>query len=202
MIRNIWKKYNISTIMILPIFKDITKNIKNKTGAIQFPFIQLCLEYGLINTYLYKRGKFDNKLYLRFKKEEFIKNKKLTNSKYTSLCELIIDCNYYANLEMVNDDIIIGLHIPVEYLPDINLIIEGKYSKVSDQYKQEININQANVPVSYNPEIIYIMTMNLAYGISMKSNIIKKDLEKEFKVIITNKEELFEKFNKEKEDFK
>lgn len=201
MIRNIWKKYNISTIMILPIFKDITKNIRNKTGVIQFPFIQLCLEYGLINTYLYKRDKFDNKLYLRFKKEEFIKNKKLTNSKYTSLCELIIDCNYYANLEIINDDIIIGLHIPIEYLPDINLIIEGKYSKVSEQYKQEINLNQANVPVSYNPEIIYIMTMNLAYGISIKSNIIRKDLEKEFKVTISDEEELFEKFNKEKENY-
>ncbi len=201
MIRKIWKKFNVSTIMILPLFWNATEHIIARKSKVRFPFIQLCIEYGLINTYLYKNGKYDNKLYLEFDKEEFTKDKNLTTSPYTSILELLINYNMYAGLEMNNDTVLIALHIPVEFREDIKIIEESKYSKLSDEYKSELHIKQNSVPLTKNEFAMYVASKNLGYAISMKSDNIKKEIEKELKMTITRDDEYYERFNKVKENY-
>ena len=94
MLRNIWKKYNNSFVFILPMFNDITKGIgiKGAVPHIQYPFIELAVEYGLLNTYLYKNNKYNNILYLEFDKKLLNSSKNITSVKVNSILELLISC--------------------------------------------------------------------------------------------------------------
>ncbi|HRT03952.1 MAG TPA: aminotransferase class V-fold PLP-dependent enzyme [Candidatus Diapherotrites archaeon] len=50
MIRDVWRKYNVSTIFVLPLFWDITLNVVSSIkGSLKIPFTQLAIEYGLEN---------------------------------------------------------------------------------------------------------------------------------------------------------
>lgn len=202
MLREIWNKYNVSTIFVLPLFWDITANVMSSIkGGLKIPFIQLAIEYGLENTYLYKNKRFDGNLYLKFNKEEFLKNKHLTSSPYYSICELIVDCKYFNSIELVGDKVIIGLHIPDRFLSDILLIENGLYSKLSPTYKEEIKLKQKTVPITPNTLAMYISTKNLGYSISSKNPNIKQELEKELGIKINEKNEFYEKFKGKSEDF-
>lgn len=203
MLRQIWKKYNVSTVIILPLFWDITTNIissNKKHNGLRIPFIQLCIEYGLKNTYLYKNKKFTGNLYLVFDKKEFNKDKKLTTSKYKSMCELLLDCNYFSEIEITSDEVIIGLEIPKRFLGDIIVIEQGMYSKVSPVYKEEIKIKQKLVPITSNELAMYISKKNLGYSICNRHILIKQELERQLKIKIDETSEYYEKFSARKEN--
>ena len=49
-LEHFWKKYNVSSIFVLPLFSSITQGVKAIDSVWPYPFFQLCIEYGLINT--------------------------------------------------------------------------------------------------------------------------------------------------------
>jgi hypothetical protein len=203
-LRNILKKFNVSLIMILPLFWRITQSVKSRREGVVYPFVQLAFEYGLLNTFLYKESKFDGNLYLLFDREKFIKNIGITNSLYFSICELVVDSPYYNRMEIYNDYILIGLKIPDEYLTDIPIVESGLYSKLSPEYKDELFIRKKvqSVPVSRSGYGTYILCNDLAYAISVKDLYIKEELDD---IIGTNLNpktaEFYSKFDEEKENF-
>ena len=150
MLRNIWKKYNNSFVFILPMFNDITKGIgiKGAVPHIQYPFIELAVEYGLLNTYLYKNNKYNNILYLEFDKKLLNSSKNITSVKVNSILELLISCKYYEGFYMNSDYIYMMLKIDPKYDNDIKKIEEGKYSEVSPGYLDMINLKQKFVAIS------------------------------------------------------
>jgi len=145
MLREIWANYNVSCVMVLPLFNTITDDIKYKnTVQTGYPFSQLCIDYSLHDTYLYKddNKEFDGYLYLCFDKDIVKKNLKMTNSMYYSLFEMIINSSYYSSDNTIrikdNNKIIIPLKIPDRFHKDIKKIENGEYSKVSLSYKNEV----------------------------------------------------------------
>ena len=201
MIRDVWRKYNVSTIFVLPLFWDITLNVVSSIkGSLKIPFTQLAIEYGLENTFLYRNKRFDGHLYLQFSRDFFCENKQLSSSVYYSICELLVDCKYFSTIEILNDKILVGLKIPDRFLSDIILIEQGLYSKLSVSYKEEIKIKQATVPITPNKLAMYISTKNLGYSISQKNASIKEELEKELRIKIEKTSEYYERFSGIKEN--
>lgn len=209
MIRKIWKRYNVSTILILPIFNDITDNILYKTEKgkildIKFPFNQLCIEYGLLNTFLYRNNKrqFNGKFYLVFDKKKVNKNMEMTNSTYHSITELIIDSDYFETMYIKNDVIVFVLTIDEKIHNDIKLIEQNKYSKVSNRYKNLVKIKQKRIPMKQGVTNIYGSYINrndLGYAICMKAVHIRKEIENFLQNSVNKEKEFFVEFVKHKE---
>ena len=189
--------------MILPLFWRITKNIVSKQGDIHFPFLQLAFEYGLINTYLYNNGKDNNILFLLFKREEIIQNKKLTKSPYYSMLELLLDCEYYHSFEMYNDFILFGLKIPEVFSEDIKKITEGKYSQLSDEYKEELHFKTktTHMPHTTHKEAVYIIKYDLPFSIAVKGIRLKEELDEVMKIDLKTDMEFYQKFHQDRENF-
>lgn len=172
-----WRKLNITTLLILPLFDDIVQGIKTRlTPRIEFPFLQLACEYGLIKAYLFKEGDIDTTFIYVVFTEKVLENLKLTNSKYHSLSERIIDSKYYIGVERNEDHVIFKLRIPEEYRNDILLITKGHYSKVSSKYKMALKIKQKTIPRSKNPLGRYVVKQNLPYSIVTKQKHLKADM--------------------------
>jgi len=201
MLRKIWKKYNNSFVFILPLFNDITKHIEIRDTNISYPFIELAVEYGLINTYLYKNNKYQNCLYLQFDREKLNTNKLITNKKINSLLELLLCSEYYDGF-FIDGDVYVSFKIDKKYNNDIDLIENSNYSKVSDDFRKKIDIGQKMVAKCSDIECEYIAKYNLGYNICKKSPIVKEMLESELHVKIDKEQELYEKFNKKKENWK
>ncbi len=200
MIRDVWKKFNVSTILIAPLFDEITNNVFAKYNQkLKIPFIQLCIEYGLKNTYLYKNKKHDGCLYFVFDKRDFISDRQLSTSCYKSMCELLTDCKYFQNLEITSEEVIIGLTIPEKFLIDIIVIQEGAYSKVSEEYKKKLRITQTHIPKTPNDLARYVARSNLGYCIVSKHPSVKASLEKLLKTTLKDGE-YYEKFSEKKEN--
>ena len=202
MLREIWNKYNVSTIFVLPLFWDITINvISSIKGGLRIPFVQLAIEYGLENTYLYRNNRFDGNLYLKFNRDHFCNNKHLTTSPYYSICDLLVDCKHFKSIEIIDNKVIVGLSIPDRFLADILIVENSIYSKLSPNYKEEIKLKQTSVPITPNKLAMYISTKNLGYSISTKNPRIKIELEKELSIRINKENEFYERFSGKREDF-
>ena len=178
MLRDVWKTFNVSLVMVLPIFWEITNNVFSKREKIKYPFNQLVLEYGLIDTFLLKNGKFDGKLYLLFDKEQFVSNKNVTLSSYFSICELLVDSSYFGSIEIFNDCILVGLNVPDKYHMDIRTILSGSYSTLTSEYKQELYFRKRieRYPSGTNKLAEYIIANDLAYAISIKDIQLRDEL--------------------------
>ncbi len=178
MLREIWKTFNVSLVMVLPIFWAITENVFSKREKIKFPFVQLALEYGLLNTYILREGRYRNKLYLLFDKEKFSKDKGITLSKYFSMCELLMDCEYFSSVEVFTDYVVVGLDIPEKYTKDIKMIELGSYSSLSKEYKNEIYFKNkiSNYPNGESKFAKYIIANDLPYAIAIKDVVLREEL--------------------------
>ena len=72
-LEKIWKTYNISFILILPLFKNIIQHIKTKNNY-NVSIHSLFCEYGLINCYLLNsKSEYDGHLKLVFSKNKILK---------------------------------------------------------------------------------------------------------------------------------
>lgn len=178
MLRDVWKNFNVSLVMILPIFWQITDNVFSKREKIKYPFVQLALECGLLNTFILRDDKYNGKLYLLFDKEKFNSPQNITLSKYYSICELIVDCKYFYSIEVTTDYVLIGLTVPKEYVHDIDKILNGDYSKLSKAYKDELYFRKriAHYPNGENKYGTYIIANDLAYAISIKDVGLRDEL--------------------------
>jgi len=178
MLRDIWKNFNVSLVMVLPIFWQITDNVFSKREKIKYPFVQLVMECGLLNTFLFRNRKYEGILYLLFDKEKFNKEQDVTLSKYYSVCELLVDCEQFHSLELHNDYVVVGLKIPEKYDPDIYKIMDGYYRFLSKDYKDELYFRKriARYPNGENKLATYIIANDLAYAISIKDVGLRDEL--------------------------
>ncbi len=170
MIKEIWNKYNISTLLILPIFNDILDNITSKQGH-RYTLHGLLFNNGLKLAYLYEADDPENssntlKLLLNRSK---IFEKVNAGRKYYSLLDILINSSHYSHLRDYNEDyIVVYLKIPDEFLDDVNKIVNYKYSTVSNLYKGRILL-EGDVLLTEDETINYIILKNFSARIVNKS---------------------------------
>lgn len=199
MIREIWKNVNISTLLILPVFDDIVKGTTTKKKPFApFCFLSLCYEYGLQKAYLFREEDVSiNHLHLVFN-SSVLEDKGLTNSKYYSLVDRLVNCEYYERIERHKDFIIVTLKIPDKYREDVRIIISGNYSKVSEDYKQLLRVKYNVIPRWSHPIGTYLTKKNFAFSVVSKKTHLKEamvDVIGDF----PNAQEFYEYFEKQKE---
>jgi hypothetical protein len=199
MIENIWKKYNVSLVLILPIFQKIIQNITNRYNQ-KFSIQGLLLENGLINTYLYDyKGYFNGTLKLKFDAEKILDCKLQSKVKnpITNLLDILINNQYFKNVIHRQEYIIIELTIPDEFLEDIQKIENSKYSKVSVNYKKEIEY-KGNYILTNDDLVNYLYIENLPAKITGKKKSLEDDILKIFNAQI-DLNEVYIEFDKTKE---
>lgn len=200
MIQQVWKKTNISTLLILPIFDDIIVGTRTKSEPkLGFPFVLLAYEYGLENAYLFRGTDFSKRnLYLVFSKK-VLHNLNLTDSGYYSLNERLLDYDGCTDVEITDKKVIYTLKIPAKYTKDIKLIIKGRYSKVSLTYKEMLRIKYKRIPRWDNKIANYIVKVNMAHAIVTKQLHLKEDMKAAIGQDFDNSQEFYDGFKKERE---
>jgi len=200
LLEQVWSSTNASTLLVLPLFNDLTAGIKTKTEPqVGFPFILLAYEYGLQRAYVFRKEdpKF-HVLYLVFNML-VLEDLGYMSSPYYSLNELIVDSNVCIDVEHINEKVLYSLQIPAQFLPDIELIIQGKYSAVSLQYKEAVRIKYKVVPKWKNLLGFYLCQENMAFAVVNKSDRLRLDIEKHIGASVSKTQEYYEVFSTIKE---
>lgn len=190
MIIRLWK-LNVSTVLILPLFNNLTKDLLLKSKPISF--IQLCFLYGLEKTYLTQDF---NNLVLVFPKLKTAN--KLLNSNYSfwSFNEYMLNLKSYNKFEIYNDYILFYLNIDDLYRRDIVKITNSKYSEVSNIYKENLDISKYFKSLCRAEEISdYICHNNIPRSIVSKENFMKSIIESYLKVNVPSENEYFKLFD-------
>lgn len=99
---------------------------------------------------------------------------------------------YYTGNNSINNEAVVALEIPKEYINDYKLILSGKYSQTSQSYKRKI--------LHYFSK--YKDLYNTLRGVLYKEEWIKKEIEAFLKVPISNKNEFWDRFSTEREVFR
>jgi len=190
MIIRLWK-LNVSTVLILPLFNNLTKDLLLKSKPISF--IQLCFLHGLEKTYLTQDF---NNLVLVFPKLKTAN--KLLNSNYSfwSFNEYMLNLKSYNKFEIYNDYILFYLNIDDLYRRDIVKITNSKYSEVSNIYKENLDISKYFKSLCRAEEISdYICHNNIPRSIVSKENFMKSIIESYLKVNVPSENEYFKLFD-------
>lgn len=197
---DVWKRSNISTLLILPIFDDILEGVTNREKpVVPLTLIQLAFEYGLDKAYLFANDDISMEhLYLEFN-ERVLTNLNLTNSPYYSFSERLICCRYYDSVKRIDDRIIFCLSIPKEYEEDIKLIAQGKYSRVSKTYKKKLMVKVGMIPTWNNMLGRFIVKNNLPLAIVTKQRYLKDQMVVALGTDFSNEQEFYDGFAVEKE---
>jgi hypothetical protein len=176
-IEKIWKQFNISFILVLPLFKGIIENIKTKENY-NISIHSLFYEYGLINCYLLNnKSKYNGYLRLVFKKESILVCDLLDklDKPIASLLDLIISSKYFDTIKDTDDYIIIYLKIDNKWNKDIKHIINSQYSKVSSEYKNYITYT-GMYSLSENDIINYLYLKNIPAKIIIKHKSLQDNI--------------------------
>lgn len=196
-LEKIWTKFNISFILILPIFKKLFYNCKHKSGY-NVSIHTFLYDIGLIDTYLLdKNSIYHNKLYLLFDKDILINSPKLITKNKLLLdnLELLINFEDFSNIEITDKYIIIALSINDRWKKDIVKIKQSKYSQVSEDYKNFI-LNKGIYHLSNEPIVNYLAIENVPVKIIKKHLKLEESIK--FLFNMNHNEvlsELFPKFN-------
>lgn len=201
-LEDIVKKTNVSTLFILPIFSEIAKDITYKYTKVPYRIIPLFYEHGLVKTYCYSYlSKDNNSLFLVFRKKDVLRRMTNTNRPGQTVNNLLLTSRFFNGLEIVGDFYIFNLSIPAEYYDDVDLIKKGKYSLVSEQYR-ELLVISGKVLMKHilNNDLSHtIVKQNLAIKIVTKDPSVKEDFEKTLLCSIPDNVEFYEKFSIKKE---
>lgn len=204
MLRKLWKKYNVSTILVVPILDSyIHDNICTKSSQ-RLHILQLFGEYGFLNSYLLSDRKRTDKrcIFLMFDRRKVCSKFKHIKSSFHSLNELIIAMPNFIGLEIKNDIITYFIEIPEEILDeDLHKIIEGRYSEVSSTYKDRLRVKQRKLAVTKDSLILDLCRNNIPVGIVKKKEYVRRDLEQDLEEEISPENEYYVKFNVENETF-
>lgn len=196
--REIWKKYNVSTILILPVLTSIIENIKTKTNN-EYSIHSLFVYCGLINCYLYRKTETSGQfLYLVFDKQKLTNTELFINNPYATLLDILINSKYFSNIITKNDNIIIQMKIDPLYLNDVLLISQSLYSKVSDLYKELLILKGNKVKIN-DSTMNYLVLKNIPAKIVYKNEKLEKVLQEICNHHEKIKGELFVEFEKYRE---
>lgn len=189
---------NVSTLLVLPIFSDINLRYSRYVADSNYPFLQLFLNNGGKNTYL-NAEQMTLTLELDYDEATFVISP-VSNTQVDLLTILAThpDCKKMFKLD---NTIILEFSIPTKFKEDIQKIAEGKYSKVSDAYKQALKSKATSVAHIGDSTAALISEYDLGYHICKKSDGLLDLLSDSLGVRFTDDMELFSKFDKEKETF-
>lgn len=202
-IEKIWKNFNISFILILPLFSNILNNIKSRDGY-KLSVHSLFYQYGLKNCYLLNsKGEYTGHIRLLFDKKSILDSTLFNaiNKPINSLLDLIINNKYFYNLKVFDNDVIIYLKIDKKWEKDIQKIINSQYSQVSNEYKETV-LYKGDYQLTNNNIINYLYLKNIPAKILIKHDSLQKDIKNIFnynKTKYGELDEVFPKFNNSKE---
>ena len=203
MIDELWKRANITTLLVLPLYNEIMDGTKSLSKPhLDIPFLLIAYYYGLENAYLFEDDNVDYETVKIKFNNQVLTNKNLTNSSYHCFNDRLINSKYFKDLKMLEDGIIYYLTIPEQFQPDIKLITQGKYSKTSEEYKQRLLVKQKYISPWKDDSIIlakYIIRQNLSYSIVAKAKHLKKEITERIGVEFDNSQEFYLSFDKQKE---
>lgn len=204
-LEKIWMKFNVSFVLILPIFTDIIKHIKSKDGY-NISIHSLFYSAGLLNTYRFEKPESN----IDCLKLVFDKNKLLHYVLYDvvdkpikSLLDLITCSRYFVNLKMNDRYVVVYLKIDDIWRRDVELIEKSKYNKVSNEYKEEV-LYDGVYELSAEPIIDYIYIKNIPAKILSKHESLLVMINELFntKYKMDDVEDLFDEFNIKKETYR
>ncbi len=197
----IWERFNISFILILPLFKGIIDNIKSKDNH-NISIHSLFYEYGLINCYLLDKNlHYDGTIKLVFDKKKVLICDLLDkiDKPLASLLDVLISNKYFVTIRDVDDYIIIYLKVDKIWDKDIKYIIKSKYSKVSEDFKDFITY-KGSYSLSSNTIINYLYLKNVPAKIVIKHKSLQEAILDIFKMPKdSDLPEVFPEFSKERE---
>lgn len=199
---DLYTKYNVSFLFVLPLFKDIINNIKDKSNR-KYNIHGLFCDCGLLNTYLLNStGEFNNIFTLVFDQKTLL-NVTLTdkmNVKVYNLLDLLTNYKYFHNIKNIDDKIFIELVIDKKWNEDIKLIMSSSYSKVSSTYKKEI-VNDGRYILSEKENITYLYIENIPAQIMHKTEVARDIIKRLFNIQKIEMEEYFNSFSHKKETY-
>jgi len=205
-IKNLWQ-YNHSMLFILPLFDGLSTGTKT-IPHINYPIIQMCLDNGLVNTYLEYPGyntkaSKDKYLHLEFDSNIVTSSNSVIKSSVADFSTHIISCEHFVTVRSFEDvnKTIFTLSIPPEFAIDVNLAIMGQYSKMSKEYKEKVRLTQSDIPFTENRIGVYISINNIPYSIVTKAEFFKSEMERIVGDMDDNVE-YYSKFNLDKEIYK
>lgn len=208
LIRDIWKKVNASCVLVLPLYNKSINKFTHTAQNLPYMFQQICFDFGLQNTYLYNdinRCDKPTHLHLVFDSQALSAPLKSNlkehgvNSKYYSLSEAIIDCDYFEDCFMYNGVTVFSLRIPEEFKEDIILITESKYSKVSSKYKEYISPIVGRVFKRSSELGYFLVKKTIATKVVKQSKVLKDELSLLLNTEIDKSFEYYEEFKPDKE---
>ena len=199
----LWSKFNISYILVLPLFNKILKNIKTRNNT-NISIQGIFYEYGLLNSYLLNSlSKYTNNLRLVFDKKKLLESNLVDklNTPLTSLLDIIVNSEYIESVKEYPNHIVIILKIDDKWSNDIRHIINSSYSLVTSEYKDAITY-KGNYILQDDDAINYLYIKNIPAKIAGKHASLEKSIREIFniddKVIL---DELFPQFDVKKETF-
>jgi hypothetical protein len=196
-LERIWKNFNISFILVLPLFKDILENIKTKQGY-SISIHSLFYEYGLLNCYLLNNNsKYTGTIRLLFEKSKILESTLVNNidKPVNSLLDLLINSKYFYDIKNYEKYIIIYLKIDKIWEKDIYQIMKSNYSKVSQEYKNRI-LYKGEYELINDSTINYLYLKNIPAKITSKHKSLENDIKNLFKISSEIEvQELFPEFN-------
>lgn len=199
-LREIWNTYNVSTILILPLFSHIIDNIRTNKNE-KLNIIGFLLENGLVNTFLFN-SRSNSKYYtltLSFT-EELVINTLNIKQLYPSLLDILINSKEFEYIFHKDGKVNIVLKIDNKWDSDIANIVASRYSHVSNEYKEAILFK--GVCKDSGPISNYIHINNIPARIVYKSKKLENvliDLFYEPKDKAAINGEYYELFDKVKE---
>jgi len=200
---DVWKRVNITTILIAPLLNDMMKGTKTKSNRFIIPFLQIADEYGFRSSYLYTEKETSGDTITLVFDKRVLHDKKLTNSPYKSLSARMVDYKHFKYVRHYDDCGIITytFDIPECLHDDIKKIINSKYSTVSKKYQNIIVIKEEHIAKWSNSLGLFICQLNLPFGVTKKTKSVKKAITDALNCDIPDDNEFLSTFDKNRETF-
>lgn len=202
LIDDLWRKYNVSMILVLPLFKDIIENIKIK-GSYKLNIQGIFYDAGMINTFLLDENhKYNGNLRIVFNHDSIL-NYKLydqNGNEIASLMELLISSEYFKDVKIIDSYLIISLKINEKWNKDIKQIIKSKYTEVSADYKEYVKYKGIYLKHK-NKTINYLYLSNIPAKILLKHSTLEVLIQQLFNVPKLELTEIYKAFSKSEESF-
>lgn len=120
------------------------------------------------------------------------------NPEYTKYEQTLIECEYFVDFIDINNQVLYIFKFPEEYMVEYNAYKEGNYSQFGRDAKEMIMSFYARI---YKGNLGAINFLIKVKQVLFKSDTLKKKLEKELNVSISDKAELSDPMDVKKETF-
>ena len=137
---------------------------------------------------------------LIFSREVF-NNRNEAELDYHSLLEHLVDSKWFVDNWTHEDNIYIRMGIPKVFRDDVNLIIDSKYTKVSNRFIMMSKTKMPQVPKWTDNKGAYIASKNFAAAVFKQHHTLRKITEETFGVRVPEGVDLVRKFDFELDCF-